>query len=207
MQTTFTTYLTAGFNHIADLGGYDHILFLLALCAIYRPADWRRVVILVTAFTLGHSLTLAMAAFGWSPLSQTFIEFLVPVTIVLTALYNVLWYRRPDERNAPRHSRGVVALNYGLALFFGLIHGLAFSNFFRASLFPGEELQIVNQLLAFNLGVELGQLLIVAVIMVLSAIAFGLFHVRARDWNLFVSGAAFGLALVMAVERLGALVG
>jgi len=197
----FRTYLTLGFQHIADLGGYDHILFLIALCAIYSLREWKKVALLVTAFTLGHSLTLALAALGIVPVNAAWIEFLIPVTIVITALYNVAVHRF-DRRELPGLFNRQLNANYFFALFFGLIHGLGFSNFFRASLMPGEEGRLVLQLFAFNLGVELGQLLIVAFILLASFVAFRVLQVKQREWNLFISGSAFGLALVMALERL-----
>lgn len=196
----FSTYLQLGFTHIADLAGYDHILFIVALCAIYRLSEWKKVAILVTAFTIGHSLTLALAALGIIPINQPWVEFLIPVTIVITALYNV-WVHRFDQGELPGLFNRQLNANYFFALAFGLIHGMGFSNFFRATLMPGEESKLLLQLFAFNIGVELGQLCIVAVILLASFLALQLFAVRQRSWNLFVSGAAFGLALVMALER------
>lgn len=193
MQSIFSTYFQLGFQHIADLAGYDHILFLVALCAIYSLKSWKKVIILVTAFTVGHSLTLALAALDIFRLPQDWVEFLIPLTILITALYNVL------SSSQRALSTGFY---YGLALFFGLIHGLGFSNFFRAILMPDEQDQLVQQLLAFNIGVEVGQLLIVAVILVVASIAMLRLRVRQREWNLFLSGAAFGLSLVMMLERI-----
>ncbi len=177
----FRTYLALGFQHIADLSGYDHILFLIALCAIYSLQEWKKVALLVTAFTLGHSLTLALAALDIVPVNAAWIEFLIPVTIVITALYNVAAHRF-DRRELPGLFNRQLNANYFFALFFGLIHGLGFSNFFRASLMPGEEGRLVLQLFAFNLGVELGQLLIVACILLASFVAFRLLQIQQREW-------------------------
>lgn len=201
MRGTFSTYLQLGFEHIADLSGYDHILFIIALCAIYHLREWRKVAILVTAFTIGHSVTLALAALDIIPLRPALIEFLIPVTIFVTAMYNVLVHRE-DTAVAEGTFDRRVTWNYLFALFFGLIHGMGFSNFFRSLLLPGEEGELVKQLLAFNLGVEIGQLAIVGFILAASFIAFNVFKVKQREWNLFISGAAAGLSLVMALERL-----
>lgn len=154
---------------------------------------------MATAFTLGHSLTLALAALNVVSVSSSLIEFLIPITIMLTALYNVLVHRF-DKREKVFEPK--VYWNYLFAMLFGLIHGMGFSNFFRSTLMPGEENQLVQQLLAFNIGVELGQLLIVGLILLLAGLMLGVLRVKQREWNLFVSGAAFGLALVMALERL-----
>jgi len=201
MQSTFSAYLQLGFEHISDLRGYDHILFIVALCAIYRLAEWRKVLLLVTAFTIGHSITLALAALDIIPIPAAWIEFLIPVTILATALYNVIVHRyehaRTETTFAPR-----VRINYFFALIFGLIHGMGFSNFFRSTLMPGEENQLVQQLLAFNIGVELGQITIVLFILLISFLAFNLAKVKQREWMLFISGGAAGVSLIMALERI-----
>lgn len=201
MQSVFQTYLQLGFSHISDLEGYDHILFIVALCAIYQLREWKSVALLATAFTIGHSITLALAVLGVIPVNAAWIEFLIPVTIALTAFYNVVAHRKAGSN---RVWDPTMKVNYGFAALFGLIHGMGFSNFLRSSLMPGQEDQLVTQLLAFNIGVELGQLAIVAVVLALSAVALQLMRVRQREWNLFISGGAFGLALVMALERVGA---
>lgn len=200
MQSEFQTYLQLGFEHIADLNGYDHILFIVALCAVYRIGEWRKVAILVTAFTLGHSLTLALAALDVIRVSAAWIEFLIPVTIFLTAIYNAVVHRLGNEEEATFSRQ--LNWNYLFALLFGLIHGLGFSNFFRSMLLPGEESSLVKQLLAFNIGVELGQLAIVAVILLLAFLGMNRLRIPQRDWNLFISGMAAGPALIMIVERI-----
>ena len=201
MQSTFSTYLQLGFDHISDLGAYDHILFIVALCAIYSLSEWKKVAILVTAFTIGHSATLALAALNIIPLRPALIEFLIPVTIFLTAIYNVIAHRgETAEVESTFDNR--VGWNYLFALVFGLIHGMGFSNFFRSLLLPGEESELVVQLLAFNIGVELGQLVIVGVILLASFLAFNVFKVKQREWNLFISGAAAGISFLMALERI-----
>ena len=200
MQSLFQTYLTLGFEHIADLKGYDHILFIIALCAIYKLSEWRKVVILATAFTLGHSITLALAALDIIPINAAWIEFLIPVTILATAIYNVVVHRFSREMEEGTFDRRM-NLNYFFAAGFGLIHGLGFSNFFRAMVMPGEHAQLVKQLFAFNIGVEMGQLLIIACVLTAAYIAFNLGKIKQREWNLFISGGAAANALVIALER------
>jgi len=195
MQSVFSTFLELGFEHILDPQGYDHILFVIALCAIYKLSEWRKVAILVTAFTLGHSITLALAALDIIKFSPAVIEFLIPVTIFITAVYNVI--RKPSDLDDTATFSAKVNLNYAFAAFFGLIHGMGFSNFFKSSIMPGEEGMLVRQLFAFNLGVELGQLVIVAFILVASFMAFNVFKVKQREWTLFISGAAAGVAITL----------
>ena len=137
MESEFITYLRLGHNHILDINGIDHLLFVIALCATYRLADWRKIAILVTAFTIGHSLTLGLAAMDIIVFPAQVIEWLVPVTILITAVYT-LWNTRPPAKYLPNTSPTggeTDRVKYSFALFFGLIHGMAFSNFFKSEVF------------------------------------------------------------------------
>jgi len=185
-------YLQLGFRHISDLAGIDHMLFLVALCAVYRVEQWRKLLILVTAFTVGHSITLALAAFDTLTISSELIEFLIPLTIAVTAIHNV-------ASRSSSTGRPTMWPIYAMALFFGLIHGMGFSNYFRALLMDDDS--IIVPLLGFNLGIELGQLMIVAVIVGIAFVFLNLIGVKQRDWNVFVSGGAFGLACMLMVEK------
>jgi hypothetical protein len=196
-MSVFPTYLQLGFYHIFNLQAYDHIVFLLALCAPYVLADWRRVVALVTSFTVGHSLTLALATLGVVNYSATLIEALIPITILLTCLVNLSKAGRSEPRSSRRLRPEplVLALPNLLAAVFGLIHGLGFSSYLRELL--GRQSRPITELLAFNVGVELGQLLIVSIILVLGFVVLRVFNAARRDWLLVVSGAAAGIALVL----------
>lgn len=187
----FGLYFKLGYEHIADLKGIDHILFIVALCIRYQFADWKKLLVLVTAFTIGHSITLALSVFDLINYSMSWIEFLIPVTIVITAFSNVFVKKFSFKAKFP--------LIYFFALFFGLIHGLGFSNYLKSLM--GKDESIVMQLLAFNLGLEAGQLLIVLGILFITLIFVTLFKVNRREYMLYVSAVAFALALEMAVER------
>jgi hydrogenase/urease accessory protein HupE len=187
----FWLYFQLGRDHIADWKGYDHILFVTALCLRYLLKDWKKVLILVTAFTIGHSVTLALSVLNYVTLSVRWVEFLIPVTIVVTALSNI-W-----QKDFQFKSR--FPLIYFFALFFGLIHGLGFSNYLKSLL--GKESNIVGELLAFNLGLEFGQIIIVAIVLGISWICITLLKFSRREYLLFLSGAIFGVAFLMAIER------
>ena len=204
MASVFQTYLELGFRHICTPRAADHLTFLLALCAPYVLADWRRVLALVTSFTVGHSLTLALATLGLVAFKPTLIEALIPVTILLPALWNLHGAgpatSRPALRPRPVPVPVLAAAPNALALGFGLIHGLGFSNYLRALLGPGS--RPVQELLAFNVGVELGQVLVVAAILLLGALLLRGFGVARRDWLLTTSGAALGIAALLLVQLL-----
>ena len=176
----FQLYLTLGINHIVDLNAYDHILFIITLCAVYTFSQWKNVLVLVTAFTIGHSLTLALATLNLIHVSTDLIEFLIPFTIFITALTNVL--QKSGKVLLKRH-----LFKYFTAMFFGLIHGLGFSNYLRSLL--GQEDSIIGPLFSFNLGIEIGQFLIVAIIMLLTWILVDLLHIKLMEWILILSGA------------------
>lgn len=178
-------------KHILDVHGSDHILFVIALTAIYTVSDWKKVLILITAFTIGHSITLALASYRVINVNSALIEFLIPVTIFITALANI--FRKQGSLRSMK-----AQLNYYLALFFGLIHGLGFSNYLRSLL--GKDETIVTQLFAFNLGLEIGQIIIVGIFMFASFVLVSLIGVKRRDWRLVVSAAVAGIAWTMMFE-------
>lgn len=191
---SFWIYAQLGFEHISDLNGYDHILFIVTLCAIYRVSQWRKLLILVTAFTVGHSITLALSALEIISLQQEITEFFIPVTIFLTALYNI---RKGEQTDSDSKS---IAFHYLLALTVGFVHGMGFSNFFASLLASVED--ILLPLFAFNVGLELGQLLIVIAIMLLSYLVLNLGKIKFQHWNWFISSFAMIASLKMMWERI-----
>ncbi|MCG8387076.1 MAG: HupE/UreJ family protein [Cytophagales bacterium] len=188
----FEFYLMLGFKHISDLAGYDHILFLVVLCAVYRIEQWRNILILVTAFTIGHSVTLVLASLDAFAIPSNIIKFLIPTTIFITAFHNVIG---PNSTEKPKK----MGRNYAMALFFGFIHGMDFSNYFKALLMGDSS--IVVPLLGFNIGIELGQLLVVFFIVGIAFLCLNVIGVKHREWNVFISGAAAGMALVSMLEN------
>jgi len=193
-MSEFQLYFTLGQEHILDYkNGYDHILFVLALCAVYLVRDWKKILILVTAFTIGHSITLALATLSIVSVNADVIEFLIPLTIFITAVSNL--FKKEELRN----SKGI-QLNYVFALFFGLIHGLGFSNYLRALL--GKDRSILSQLLAFNLGLEFGQIIVVAIFLLIAFLLVDLLTISRRDWKMVLSSAIAGIALILMKERL-----
>jgi hypothetical protein len=189
----FRPYFDLGKEHILDYAnGYDHILFIVALCALYLFRDWKRVLILVTAFTIGHSITLALATLNIIHVNTKLIEFLVPLTIFITAFSNLF----KDEENLENR---LVHLNYIYALFFGLIHGLGFSTQLKAIL--GKNQSILTQLFAFNIGLEFGQIIIVFLFLTLSFILVDVFTLNRRDWKMVLSSIIAGMALILMKER------
>ena len=197
MGSEFLVYLRLGFEHISDLAGYDHILFIAALCAVYQWNQWRQLFWLVTAFTVGHSVTLALATLNVITINDALVEFLIPVTIFITSVLNIV--EADPEAHRMDATRRSWRIKYGLALGFGLIHGMGFSNFLRAVL--GAEESIVLPLFAFNVGLEAGQLFILFFVLLLALVMVRLVRMRRYDWVLVLSGATAGIALTMMVER------
>lgn len=195
-MSEFQAYLQLGFNHITDSNGYDHILFIMALCSVYTLVDWKKVIVLVTAFTAGHSITLALATLGYVSVKPDWIELLIPVTIMVTAFLN--FFHKFPKGSYTSKEEGP-AFRYPLALCFGLIHGLGFSNYLRALL--GKEAEIFNPLLGFNVGLELGQLIIVFIILVIAFVVTELLRVQKITWIHILSGIIFGMAFSLILQN------
>ncbi len=190
-MSIFGMYLEIGMEHIADFQGYDHILFLMSLVAFFQFKDWIKVLKLVTAFTLGHSITLALSVTETIHFSTDVIEFLIPATIILTALMNIIFRKAFPAK--------WYWVEYTLTAFFGLIHGMGFSVLLRSLM--GAEESITIPLLAFNVGLEIGQVLIVLAIMTLGFIFTKLLKYPSKDWGLVLSGMSLGTASILLIER------
>ncbi|MDH5608695.1 MAG: HupE/UreJ family protein [Cyclobacteriaceae bacterium] len=191
-MSEFSLYYQLGMEHILDIRGYDHLLFVVALSVLYQLSDWKKVLVLVTAFTVGHSITLALATLSLIRVNVDLIELLIPVTIVVTALSN-LFVKEGNHQTARKFS-----INYLFAGFFGLIHGMGFSNYLKSLL--GRDQSILTQLFAFNIGLEVGQIIIVGLFLLVSFIFVSILGVVRRDWKMIISSAVAGIALMMLLE-------
>ncbi len=187
----FTFYFSLGWSHIISWDALDHILFILVLAALYEITQWKRVLILVTSFTVGHSITLALSVLDIIRLPSKWVEFLIPCTIIITAVSNLFQHTFTGR---------AIRLNYYLALFFGLIHGMGFANTIRFML--AKDQHIGPGLFSFNLGLEAGQIAVVLLILTIAYIFIHVIKVNRRDWVVFLSAAAFGLAAQMAIQRI-----
>ena len=188
----FNLYFRLGTEHILTWEALDHILFVTALCLRYLIRDWKKVVVLVTAFTIGHSITLACSAFGLLQFPTKWIEFLIPVTIVATAINNLA------QRTITVEHPSKLPLIYFFALFFGLIHGLAFANTFLS--LEGKE-GLIAHLLAFNIGIEVAQLIVVAIILTISFFFVQLLNMSRIWWVRITSTIILIASITMAFER------
>jgi hypothetical protein len=185
----FLFYFQLGWSHLVSFDALDHQLFILGLISLYTFNDFNKIVILVTAFTFGHSITLVLSAIDVFRLPSNWVEFLIPCTIIITALSNIIKYKA-----------NTTTINYYFALGFGLIHGMGFANTIRLLLAKD---QIIGWgLLGFNLGLEIGQLLFVVLILLLTTLALRIFKIKKTHWVLFISAAVLSLALQMALERI-----
>lgn len=193
-MSDFRFYFGMGWEHILNWEALDHLLFIMALATIYLLKDWKQVLILVTAFTIGHSLTLVLSVLDIIRFSSRWVEFLIPCTIIITAVSN-LFQKKFTAKS--------IRINYFLALFFGLIHGMGFANAIRFMLAKDQSLGW--GLFGFNVGLEAGQIIVVTIILLLGWSIVTLFRINRRDWVLFISAGIFSLALKMALERISSL--
>jgi hypothetical protein len=183
-------YFNIGWDHIMSWDALDHLLFLLALIAIYTFNNWKQVLILVTAFTIGHSLTLLLSVLDIIRFSNQWVEFLIPCTIVITALLN--FTKKDRSKN--------LYINYSIAFLFGLIHGMGFANTIRFML--ASDQQIGTGLVGFNIGLEAGQIVVVLLILLVEYLLVRYVKVSKRIWVFLLSAGTFAFALKMAIERL-----
>ncbi len=192
MESQFSTYFHLGIEHILSIKALDHIVFLVALCAKYTIKDIKKVIILATAFTIGHSLTLFLAITNIIVPNYYLIEKLIPITIILTSLYNLFVLTR---NNKPYFT----GMKYFFVMFFGLIHGMGFSNFLANTL--GRSGDKLKPLFAFNIGIEFGQIVVLGLVLVISNFFYASFKMHPKIWTTFVSGIAFGAALLMLLNH------
>jgi hypothetical protein len=191
-MSSFQLYLQLGISHITDIQGYDHILFLLTLCAVYQIKQWKSVLVLITAFTVGHCTTLLLSTLNFINISSALIEFLIPLTILITAIVNII---HKGENITPK----LQAIKYSTALFFGLIHGLGFSSYLKSLL--GLESNIIKPLFAFNLGIELGQMIIVLIFFIITSVITDLLKLNKRNWTITLSGISGIVSLMLSIMR------
>ena len=186
----FLFYLKLGWEHIISWDALDHQLFVLVLVAVYSYKEWRKILILITAFTIGHSITLALSILDIIRIPANWVEFLIPLTILLTALDNILMRNKPEN---------LMRMNYYLALVFGLIHGMGFAN--TARMMISSEENITVPLLGFNLGLELGQVVVVLFILLVEFLSFKFFKIKKVQWIVFASLITLLISLYICIDR------
>jgi len=189
---TFILYFKMGFYHVLDFSAFDHVLFLIVLAVVFNFNQQRKVFWLITLFTIGHSITLSLSAFGFLTAPSKLIEFLIPVTILLTGCINVF--------RAKKAASGKESINLVFALFFGLIHGLGFSTYFKMMVSKDEDK--IMPLLEFALGIEVSQIIVVFAVLVLGSLLNFFTRVSKRDWILVASSIVIGISLQMMLERI-----
>ncbi|WP_121667332.1 HupE/UreJ family protein [Mesonia aquimarina] len=189
----FWIYFKLGLTHVLDWNAYDHVLFLTVLVAAFTFYEWKRVLWLVTLFTIGHTLSLILAAYGIVQVNSAYVEFLIPITILITALYNIFTVGKSSKRN------GGMSLLFFTTLFFGVIHGLGFSGYFKL-ITKGTSSKLLP-LLEFALGIETAQIIVVFVVLLLAFIFQSIFRFSKRDWVLVISSIIIGLIIPMLREN------
>ncbi len=180
----FWLYFKLGLTHVLDWNAYDHILYLTALVAAYSFTTWKRVFWLASIFTIGHMLSLTLAAYNVVQVNINIVEFLIPVSIIFAALYNIFTAGKPIASHK-------VNLLYFITLFFGLVHGFGFSTYFKMISESAQHKSLL--LIEFALGIEVAQLLVVLVVLILTFIFQNLFKFAKRDWILIISSLIIGI--------------
>ena len=188
----FTLYFKMGLHHVLDFSAYDHILFLIVLAVVFNFKQWRKVLWLVTLFTIGHSITLALSAFEIIKIKVAVIEFLIPLTIFITGIVNIITINKTAKGNEN--------INLLFALFFGLIHGLGFSNYFK--MMVGREEDKLFPLIEFALGIEAAQIIIVLGILSIGTLILSVKKIKREYWILISSSIVILISIKMMFERI-----
>lgn len=191
-MSDFWIYLQTGLRHVLDIDGYDHVLFLIALTVPYNFKDWKKILLLVSVFTLGHTVAMLMSVFGLLSVRETLVEFLIPVSILATALYTLLTAGKAAKK-------GIMPV-VGITGFFGLIHGLGFAGYFQ-SILPGTPSDKLIPLLEFALGIECAQIIVVLAVLILAHVVQTTLRFSQRDWVLVMSAFVTGVVLPMIIEN------
>ncbi len=191
VMSEFWLYFQVGLKHVLDINAYDHVLFLIALSVPYSFKDWKRVLFLVTIFTLGHTLALFLSVFDILTIQVNIVEFLIPVTILITALYHLFTAGKLGKKNL--NTAG------SITLFFGVIHGLGFSNYFK-SILPGDASAKLLPLLEFAFGIEAAQIIVVLAVLLISYFMQLIFRFNSRDWSLIGASFVIGVVVPMLIE-------
>ena len=181
-----------GVNHVLDINGYDHVLFLMVLTVPYLFKDWKRVLLLVTVFTIGHTCSLLLASYDVVTVKASLVEFLIPITILIVAIYNVFTSGKFEKGNRK------ITLLFFSTLFFGIIHGLGFAREFI--MFAGKSENKLTLLLEFALGIEIAQVIIVFVVLFLGFLGQTIFRFSKRDWIMVISAMVIGLVIPMIIN-------
>lgn len=191
-MSDFWIYFKIGLHHVLDINGYDHVLFLIALTVPYAFKDWKRILFLVTIFTIGHTLALMLSVFNIVTVQANIIEFLIPITILNTAFFNLFTAGKSSKQES-------LTFVGSITLFFGVIHGLGFSNYFKEIL-PGKPTDKLWPLIEFALGIEAAQIMVVLVVLILSFIVQTLFRFNKRDFTLTMSAFVIGVVIPLIIE-------
>ena len=192
-MSDFWIYVEIGLKHVLDIKAYDHVLFLIALTAAHSMKEWKRLLLLISVFTVGHTLALLLSVFNLLVINENLIEFLIPVTILITAVLNFITLKKSSITKSI-NSAAVITL------FFGVIHGMGFSNYFKAIL-PGNSADKILPLCEFSIGIEAAQMTVVLTILLFSYIAQTIFKLSKRDFTLVVSAFIVGVVVPMIIEN------
>jgi HupE / UreJ protein len=191
-MSEFWIYFQIGLRHVLDINAYDHVLFLIAMTVPYAFKDWKKVLILVSIFTIGHTIALVLSVFGLIIIKVNLVEFMIPITIFFTALFNLFTSGKSSKNES-------ISLIGFVTLFFGIIHGLGFSNYFKTILSGSPQSKLLP-LGEFALGIEAAQLIVVFVVLILSYIVQTVFRFSKRDFTLVMSAFVIGVVIPLIIN-------
>lgn len=188
----FWLYFEIGLRHVLNIHAYDHVLFLIGLSIPFSFSDWKRLLLLVSLFTLGHTISLLLSVFGVVYIKENLVEFIIPITILIVALFHLF----TAGKNSKKESITLIAI---VTLLFGIIHGLGFATYFKTIL-PGEASDKLLPLGEFALGIETSQIIIIIVALIVSYLVQTVFRFSKRDWTLVMSAFIIGVVIPLIIQ-------
>lgn len=191
-MSEFWIYFEIGMRHVLNISAYDHVLFLIALTVPYAFKDWKRVLILISLFTVGHTIALLLSVYGIIVVKVNLIEFLIPITILITALFHLFTVGKSSKNES-------ISIIGFITLFFGIVHGLGFATYFK-SILGGTTNDKLLPLLEFATGIEASQIIVVLIALIASYCVQTLFRFSKRDWTLVMASFVIGVVLPMIIE-------
>lgn len=192
-MSDFWIYVEIGLKHVLNIKSYDHVLFLMALTVPHAFKDWKKILLLVTVFTIGHTLALILSVFQIIMIKAELVEFLIPITILITAMCNFFSIGKTSKKES------VNSIVF-ITLFFGVIHGLGFSNYFKTIL-PGNASDKILPLLEFALGIEGAQMIVVIIMLLFSYGVQTFFRFSKRDFTIVTSAFIIGVVVPMLIQN------
>lgn len=191
-MSNFWIYFTLGLKHLYNINAYADILFLLALTVPYEFKSWKKILLLVSLFTAGHTIALMLSIFNIVTVKVSIVAFIILILLLITALYTIISTGKSNKKD----SIVFIAI---LTSLFGIVHGLGFSNYFN-SIVQGKPTDKLVPLFESSLGFGVSQIVVIILALLLAYVIQTLLKFSKREWILIVSSFVVGVVIPMIIK-------